>query len=320
MSANTIMIGTPAPRAAVPADSVLVFMAEADVPGGFDQIAVIEIKADPRYVNQTKMLDEAKMRAGAVGADAIILGDFEDRSLAATLLIGAERRVRVLAVRLTRDAPAMRASPSGSISRAGTGSAFFVSLNGDLLTNAHVVEECQQVRWNGEVLQVVRVDVGNDLALLRSSRRPPAIAVFREGRAVRSGDAVVAVGFPLTGVLADEANVTVGNVSALAGIFNDLRFLQITAPVQPGNSGGPLLDDAGHVVGVVTSKLNALQMVRATGDIPQNVNFAINASVARLLLDNLGVPYSENQSLDVRPAADIAELATRYTLLLECWR
>jgi S1-C subfamily serine protease len=322
MSANTIMIGTSQPRAAVPPDSVRVFMAEADVPGEFEQIAVIEIKADPTYVNQTRMLEEAKRRAGSVGANAVILGEFKDRSLAATLLIGAERKVQVLAVRLTPGTPTTASQPraAGSLARAGSGSGFFVSANGHLLSNAHVVEECRQVRSSGEVLEVLRVDRGNDLALLRSHRSPNAIAVFREGRQVRAGDAVVAIGFPLTGVLASEANVTLGNVSALAGIYNDLRFLQVTAPVQPGNSGGPLLDDTGHVVGVVTSKLNALQMVRATGDIPQNVNFAINASVARLLLDNLGVPYIEKPSVGVRPPADIADSAKQFTVLLECWK
>ncbi len=100
---------------------------------------------------------------------------------------------------------------------------------------------------------------------------------------------MVAVGFPLPGLLASEANVTTGTVSALAGIGNDTRFLQMTAPVQPGNSGGPLLDLEGRVVGVVVSKLDALKVASATGDIPQNVNFAIKAGVVRSFLDASGV-------------------------------
>ena len=79
---------------------------------------------------------------------------------------------------------------------------------------------------------------------------------------------VVAVGFPLLGLLASEANVTTGTVSALAGIGDNPRFLQVTVPVQPGSSGGPLLDLQGRVVGVVVGKLDALRVASVTGDIP----------------------------------------------------
>ena len=91
------------------------------------------------------------------------------------------------------------------------------------------------------------------------------------------------VGYPLRGALASGANVTVGNVSALAGPGDDRRLIQITAPVQPGNSGGPVLDSAGNAVGVAVAKLDAAAMARATGDIPQNVNFAVSARAARAL-------------------------------------
>ena len=82
-------------------------------------------------------------------------------------------------------------------------------------------------------------------------------------------------------------NLSVGNVSALAGLGDDSRYLQISAPVQPGNSGGPLLDASGHLVGIVTAKLDA-RVARFTGDVPQNVNFALKAEVARTFLDSKG--------------------------------
>ena len=106
----------------------------------------------------------------------------------------------------------------------------------------------------------------------------------------------------------------------MAGIGDDFRFLQISAPVQPGNSGGPLLDASGNVIGVVTAKLNALRIAKSTGDVPQNVNFAVKSSVIRLFLDGLGIAYSESSS-DVRlEAADVGERAKKFTVLLECWR
>jgi uncharacterized protein len=105
----------------------------------------------------------------------------------------------------------------------------------------------------------------------------------------RQGDSVVALGYPLTGLLSSDVNVTTGVISALAGVRSDTRFLQLTAPVQPGNSGGPLLDMSGHLVGVVSAKLNAVAV--ATGDIPQNVNFALKGGVAK-----------------------------KFTVLIECWK
>ena len=96
-----------------------------------------------------------------------------------------------------------------------------------------------------------------------------------------------AFGYPLSQVLATSGNFTAGIVTALAGIGDDSRFYQISAPVQPGASGGPLLDENGNLIGVVSSKLNFLSEIKNAGDIPQNVNFAIKASVvANFLQDN----------------------------------
>ena len=124
----------------------------------------------------------------------------------------------------------------------------------------------------------------------------PPIARLRAGRSRRPGDGVVVVGFPLHGLLASEASVTTGAGSALAGLGDDTRCLQITAPVQPGNSGGPLLDQAGHVVGLVVSKLNAMYIAKATGDIPQNINFSIKRTVAMSFLDSQSVEYEMETS------------------------
>ena len=129
---------------------------------------------------------------------------------------------------------------------------------------------------------------------------------------------MIAVGFPLRGLLADRINVTTGNVSALAGPKNDIRLLQITAPIQPGNSGGPLHDESGNVVGVVVSKLDALKFASVTGDIPQNINFAVNIRIAQIFLDAHGVKYSSANSLAAYSTADITEIARAYTLPIEC--
>jgi len=107
------------------------------------------------------------------------------------------------------------------------------------------------------------------------------------------------------------------NVS-LAGLFNDTRFLQISAPVQPGNSGGPLLDTRGSIVGVVAEKLNALKVAKATGEIPENINFAIKTGALRDFLDNSVVPYRTSELASEMKTAEIATAARAYTMLISC--
>ncbi len=93
---------------------------------------------------------------------------------------------------------------------------------------------------------------------------------------------------------------------------------EISAPVQPGNSGGPLFDQSGNVIGVVVGKLDALKIASITSDIPQNVNFAIRASVVASFLDSANVPYASGQTGDRLSAADIAERARGFTVQIEC--
>ncbi len=120
---------------------------------------------------------------------------------------------------------------------------------------------------------------------------------------------------PLTAVRSCSANVT-----ALAGLRNDSRFLQISAPMQPANSGGPLLDRSGKVVGVVVAQLTALGIASATGDTPQNVNFAIKASVAAAFLDTQRVLHGDGASRPALSPPDIAERAKGLAMQVACVR
>jgi S1-C subfamily serine protease len=206
-----------------------------------------------------------------------------------------------------------------------SGSGFVVSRSAHIVTNNHVVTDCVgDIHGNlvGQApvkLRVVSTDEENDLALLQGTKKfkEKDIATIR-GSAVNSGDQVVAIGYPLHGLLTSDLTVTTGIISSLAGLHNDTRFLQISAPVQPGNSGGPLHDSSGNVVGVVSAKLDAVRMVKATGDIPQNINFAIKTGALRDFLDNSAVPYQTADAGSEMKTADIASAARTYTMLISC--
>ena len=217
------------------------------------------------------------------------------------------------------------AAATGTLQRAGTGTGVIVARDGLVVTNDHVVRTCGDIRIHDRdgattPATLKAHDERNDLALLKSSHEWSDAARFRDGGSIRAGDGVVAVGYPLSGMLGSEseASITTGTVSALSGLGNDTRFLQLTAPVQPGNSGGALLDMSGHLVGVVTAKLNALAVAGITGDIPQNVNFALKDAVVRSFLDANSVTYAEAPTANALSAADVGAMAKKFTVLVEC--
>lgn len=230
--------------------------------------------------------------------------------------------------------PAARAAAAGSESanapdaRPGklasqTGTGFVVSANGHVVTNHHVIDGCVgdiQGSLTGAApvkLRVVSGDETNDLALLQAPSPFREVAVIKE-KPIHSGASVVAIGFPFHGLLSSDFTVTTGIVSSLSGVLNDTRFLQISAAVQPGNSGGPLLSSTGEVVGVVAAKLNALKFVKATGNIPENINFAIKTGALRDFLDNSVVPYQTAEMKTELKTTDIASNARGFTLLISC--
>jgi S1-C subfamily serine protease len=215
--------------------------------------------------------------------------------------------------------------PASKPARAKSGTGFVVSANGHIVTNNHVIDGCVgDIKGNltGEaamVLRVVSSDANNDLALLQA----PSTTTFKDfarirDRSIRSGDSVVAIGFPFHGLLTSDFTVTTGIVSSLSGMRNDSRFLQISAAVQPGNSGGPLFDTTGQIVGVVTAKLDGLRMIAATGNIPENINFAIKTGAVRDFLDNSVVPYQTAEPKSELKTTDIAGNARAYTMLISC--
>ncbi len=220
--------------------------------------------------------------------------------------------------------PALRAPPEGRVNATGSG---FIVGDGKILTNSHVVDGCTRLAARNAVgqrvaAQIVATDARRDLALLSVPHGFGPALVFRDSPAVRIGDPVVTYGFPLTGVLSSGPTLTTGDISAMAGLRDNPLHFTISAPVQPGNSGGPLLDAQGHVVGVVVAKLNALSIAKMTGgDIPQNVNFAIKGPEAAAFLAGRGSPVQHAPSVgaELRPAA-IGERVNASVVFIQCYR
>ena len=213
---------------------------------------------------------------------------------------------------------------AGRLAASGSG---FIVANGQVLTNRHVVDGCTRLvarnaRDERSVASVAASDPVRDLALLSvASGFGPAL-VFRATPAVERGESVITYGFPLSGLLSSGPSLSTGSVSALSGLRDNPMHYQISAPVQPGNSGGPLLDAQAHVIGVVVSKLNAARIAQITGgDIPQNVNFAIKGSEALAFLARNGVrPDTASSSGPDQRAAETGEIAHPATVFLQCYR
>jgi hypothetical protein len=192
-----------------------------------------------------------------------------------------------------------------------SGSGFIITSTGHVLTNYHVVSGCSRIAVrNGDKTEnavLLASDPENDLALLRIGATAFLVPLAQNSR-LKLGQQVVVAGFPLQGLLATGLHVTTGTVSALAGPKDDSRYVQITAPVQPGNSGGPVFDLAGNVVGVITSKLDWLETAKRTGDLPENVGFALKSSAVVTFLDSIGIDLDSRR---IVPATDMSALVMR---------
>ncbi len=204
-----------------------------------------------------------------------------------------------------------------------TGSGFFVTAKGRLVTNAHVVEGCRSIEIGGHgAARVVTADAAADLALLEfvpGAGRTAAVPVaVLSSVPPRLGADVVLLGYPLSHLLDGSLNVTTGVVSGLAGLARDPQRFQLTAPLQQGNSGGPVLDEAGLVIGVAVAKLDEMAELERSGSLPQNINFAIRASVVVAFLDRAGVVAKTAPGGPALSRTAISERGAAFTVQVRC--
>ncbi|RAZ71810.1 S1C family serine protease [Mesorhizobium atlanticum] len=194
------------------------------------------------------------------------------------------------------------------VSSSGTG--FFVNDQGWAVTNAHVVEGCTSISvpqlGDGSDLAV---DKQNDLAVFRLSTGAGKPHLPLRHSQPRLGEDIAAYGFPLSGLLSDSIKVTTGNINSLVGMENDTRYLQVSTPLQPGNSGGPIVDQWGSIIGVSTAVLGS-KFTSETGIAVQNVNFAIRSNVVELFLQSRSIQFdAADAAADAKPlsTADLSD-------------
>jgi S1-C subfamily serine protease len=194
----------------------------------------------------------------------------------------------------------------------GFGTGFIITQDGYVLTCHHVIEEANSVKvmvgGDAYSAKLIRMDESNDIALLKITGAFSALA-FASKRSATMGQEVFTIGYPNPLLQGVNPKLTKGEINSLTGVMDDVRLYQISIPVQPGNSGGPLLDKDGNIDGLIVSMLNAKAALKISGSLPQNVNYAIKSSYAISLIDTL--PEVSNNLLPPYATGSFEELVRR---------
>ena len=161
------------------------------------------------------------------------------------------------------------------------GSGFIVSTNGYVLTSEHIVRKAEQIKIRTATglypARIILQDKFNDIALLKVEGQYEPLS-FSTNRVARLGQTIFTIGFPMPDLQGFSPKVTKGVVSSLKGVLDDNRDYQFDAAIQPGNSGGALVDETGCVIGIVHGQINEAMVIDEKGALPQNVNYAVKKS------------------------------------------
>jgi S1-C subfamily serine protease len=204
--------------------------------------------------------------------------------------------------------------------KSGTG--FFITDDGFLLSCYHVVANTTHIMVNTEddlySAEVVSSDPANDVVLLKVEGSFHSLP-FVSNPNVKLGDSIFTIGFPLISLQGVEPKLTKGEISSLTGLQDDPRAFQVSAAVQPGNSGGPLVDEYGNVVGIIAARISDEAAIQFSGMIPQNVNYAVKSSCAQAMLNStpdLPVKLKKPYLAKERKFADVVQEAQEAVVLI----
>ena len=200
--------------------------------------------------------------------------------------------------------------PDAITGASGTG--FIITPSGYVMTNQHVIDGADDISIlleSGEALEAVvfREDSANDVAVLKVSydQALPAVT-FAYADKLKRGDEVMTLGYPLVNLQGQNQKATFGRINAKTGLRDDFRFLQVDIPIQPGNSGGPLINRRGDVVGMITATLKFTATLDKAGSLPQSVNFAVKSDYALPMISDLSVSTSS----DLTKNLEFSDIAT----------
>ncbi len=220
--------------------------------------------------------------------------------------------------------PSRRASPEPGEAKA-TGTGFAITEDGYLVTNHHVVRDARRiiVIFPDERVEarLEAKDLRNDLAILKVLKRTSPLPLGSSG-SVRLGEEVGTLGFPRPEDQGIRVKFSRGTVSSLTGLEDDVAQFQISAPTQPGNSGGPLINTRGEVIGVVSSTLSPLRTFARDASLPQAVNYAVKTAYLRLLLETvpgISIPSPQAGVRSAKPFEELLEVVVPSVVLVESY-
>ena len=205
--------------------------------------------------------------------------------------------------------------------KVASGTGFYISKLGHLITNHHVIEGCERIKAHrkgvAQEATIIAVDRLNDLALLKVKQSSSYVFPISKGNPYPLQDIIVA-GFPFGDAISSSIKFTTGIVSSMSGVGDNFSQIQIDAALQPGNSGGPIIDEFGIVVPVAVAKLDMMAVLEDFGVIPENTNFGIKASAVLNLLDGNDVTPMKANDKPISKG-DLSRNVTEGTTHLSCW-
>lgn len=201
----------------------------------------------------------------------------------------------------------------------GSGSGFLVDNDGHVVTNFHVVDECSLVTVGKRIpANIVKADRVNDVAILNINNIDNILPLSIAKNDIQLGEEVFVAGFPMNMII-ENLNFTSGSISSEVGFGQNINQFQFTAPIQPGNSGGPIFNSYGGVVGIAVSSASTKELEELLGSNIQNINYGIKASTFKSLLNQTEVLFKEGNANWFSNQKNVASTAKTGTVLVQCW-
>lgn len=210
----------------------------------------------------------------------------------------------------------------------GSGTGFIINDEGYVITNFHVISKCEYVRNGNENLQIVASDPVNDISVLKSNR-DVSNKIDLSSNSVIKGEDIFVIGYPfgtfLSGGLMPQSKTTKGIVSSLQGPNNFYNWFQMDAAIQPGNSGGPIIDTRGGLKGVTVASADYKVIFQEFEEFPENINFGVKVDIVKNILDANEINYEVKEEegfldfLFADTTEEIIKNSDKSTLYLECW-